>query len=400
MKFKKVKQFLLCVGLSILGLLTLDSVKTNATIITYSDGVDTGFSYNSGLTFQNENGASDYIIISSNNSGVYSFLRSNTGYNYSYNNCTMSQSAQYVSFSCADFGYIDKTGSYNTTTGFYIDIYRTNNKMVLSQIGNSSIRFYFLPNTGGASSEDLEEAFNEGYNEGVIFGSNNGLMISSCSFSNVVTGACSSQYYSLTNGSIDFDSLNDYVYNLGTGESYTITFTFTDNISADVLFYIRFKETEGANISFYNNNTLLETLYNDDFDSNQSDYYKVARLSDFGQISTPFNKIVINNINYDYAISEFGVLQYQSYNLGEENGEIFGRNLGFTLGYMSGYDNGYLEGQSTGNNLVGLVGAIFTGPVTMLQSIFNFNILGVNMVGFLFSILTLLVVIWLIKRFI
>lgn len=272
-------------------------------------------------------------------------------------------------------------------------------------IGNDTYFTYYFATYGwnmssGYSQEDLDNAYNEGYNEGTIFGSNNGLMINTCTFNNLITGPCGTQYYTLTNGSIDFDSLNDYVYNLGTGNSYSITFTFTDSISADSLLYARFKETEGSYISFYNDNTLLETLYNSDFDSNQSDYYKTFRLSDFGQITSSFNKIVINNISYDYAISEFGVLQNQSYNLGEENGEIYGYNSGFTNGNIVGYERGYKDGEERGNNIVNLVGTVFTQPVNMLATIFNFEFLGVNLSGFIFSLVTLLVVIWLIKRFI
>lgn len=261
--------------------------------------------------------------------------------------------------------------------------------------------YQFKPaTTGGYTSEDLEDSFNSGYNDGLVAGSNNGLLIDSCSYNNLIVGSCDNQYYSLNNGSIDFDSLNDYVYELGGGNSYSITFTFINSIESDSLLYVRFKETIGSNISFYNGDTLLETLYNEDFDSEQRNFYKTFRLSDFGEITSSFNKIIINNVSYDYSISEFGVLQYQSYDLGFENGEIHGEIVGFANGNIAGYNRGFIAGEQNGNNLVNLVGAIFTGPVTMFQQIFNFNVLGINFAGMLLGLVTLLVVVWLIKKFI
>lgn len=95
----------------------------------------------------------------------------------------------------------------------------------------------------------------------------------------------------------------------------------------------------------------------------------------------------------DYQLVDISILYYD---FGYEDGE----RVGFNQGYEEGRSIGYEEGANSSNTLVGMVGAIFTGPVTMFQQIFNFNVLGINFAEMLLGLVTLLVVIWLIKKFI
>lgn len=80
-------------------------------------------------------------------------------------------------------------------------------------------------------------------------------------------------------------------------------------------------------------------------------------------------------------------------------------NLGFNDGskdaYSSGYNKGYQTGLETAeNDFNSLFWGIADVPSQVLFSILSFEIFGVNAFSILFSILTILLIAWLIKRFI
>lgn len=80
-------------------------------------------------------------------------------------------------------------------------------------------------------------------------------------------------------------------------------------------------------------------------------------------------------------------------------------NLGFNDGskeaYSSGYNKGYQTGLETAeNDFNSLFWGIADVPSQVLFSVLSFEIFGVNAFSILFSILTVLLIAWLIKRFI
>lgn len=80
-------------------------------------------------------------------------------------------------------------------------------------------------------------------------------------------------------------------------------------------------------------------------------------------------------------------------------------NLGFNDGskdaYSSGYNKGYQAGLETAeNDFNSLFWGIADVPSQVLFSVLSFEIFGVNAFSILFSILTILLIAWLIKRFI
>lgn len=144
------------------------------------------------------------------------------------------------------------------------------------------------------------------------------------------------------------------------------------------------------------------------------------------------NNIVLSEINSNLNISEinsiFGIYSYENgrfegvtsiinntlynsgtsadYDVGYRVGYTHGKNDGYGLGNTTGYDKGYSDGykkasqivSKPGNNtLVGMVGTLIETPVNMFIDIFNFEFLGVNLVTFFFSLLSLIIVVWLIK---
>lgn len=74
-----------------------------------------------------------------------------------------------------------------------------------------------------------------------------------------------------------------------------------------------------------------------------------------------------------------------------------GRQDGFNGGYNQGYQEG-VEAASN-NNFFTMIGAAVDVPITALTSLLNFTFLGVNLLAFVTSILTLALIIFVIKKF-
>lgn len=81
----------------------------------------------------------------------------------------------------------------------------------------------------------------------------------------------------------------------------------------------------------------------------------------------------------------------------EEKSGIY--DSGFEQGKLAGYNDGYNAGKDVSNNytFLGLIGAVFDAPIEAFKGLFNFEILGTNMLGFVLALLTLSVIIVIIK---
>lgn len=132
--------------------------------------------------------------------------------------------------------------------------------------------------------------------------------------------------------------------------------------------------------------------------------YNCLEISNISTSSNSLNYLngTLNTINYDIS-----AVNLNSYNMGYDKGYQYGQKANnraeFNRGYNKGYDDAeqlYADTSGNGNTLVGLAGTILFSPVQMMKNIFNFEILGVNLAGFILSIITLIVVAWLIKRLI
>lgn len=90
------------------------------------------------------------------------------------------------------------------------------------------------------------------------------------------------------------------------------------------------------------------------------------------------------------------------YELGFSRGEL----KGYTEGKNDGYENGYAVGKADGLALADvatfedLMSSVFDVPIRAFTSLFNFDILGVNMANFFLSILTLCIVLAVVKMLI
>lgn len=102
-----------------------------------------------------------------------------------------------------------------------------------------------------------------------------------------------------------------------------------------------------------------------------------------------------NNLTYNAGFdSGYSSGYYQ----GDIDGQQTGYDKGFTDGKVNGYNLGYDEGKvSSSYSFSSLLGAVFDAPIEAFKGLFNFEILGTNMQGFVLALLTLSVIIVVIK---
>lgn len=129
--------------------------------------------------------------------------------------------------------------------------------------------------------------------------------------------------------------------------------------------------------------------------------YLYFNVLGFGQLFT--NQTAFPDY-FGYANNSYALGYTNGYNNGATSGEKVGYENGFVNGEKEGYFNGFNAGllhqeENGPNTLGGMVSALISTPFNMLSDFFNFNFLGVNLSDFFFSIMSLLIVIWLIKEF-
>ncbi len=105
----------------------------------------------------------------------------------------------------------------------------------------------------------------------------------------------------------------------------------------------------------------------------------------------------VNNTS-QYASFDCGVLPFSPYLLYEKNaqnsyqsGYATGQNVGYSQGYAIGYQDGMYDALEEGGTLTfrSLISAVIDVPLNAFRSLFSFEILGVDMLTFFSSLLTL-----------
>lgn len=104
-------------------------------------------------------------------------------------------------------------------------------------------------------------------------------------------------------------------------------------------------------------------------------------------------------------LSEFTLLsESEAYNVGYNEGYESGSENGASTGYQEGYSNGFMQGKAEGltlkenSNWRELMNAIVEAPVNTFRSLFNFEILGLDMRAAFGSILALCMILIIIKK--
>ena len=141
-----------------------------------------------------------------------------------------------------------------------------------------------------------------------------------------------------------------------------------------------------------------------------SDY--MTDVVNFDDLALNLTNMEISIANNSNANQIFYKLSDESYDLGYANGRSEGYDLGykngsttgFNDGYSFGYDVGKQDGLSGGNpdlnTLSGLFLTAFQSPFHLLQTIFNVDILGLNLSGLFIGLISIIIVLFIVKRFI
>lgn len=99
-----------------------------------------------------------------------------------------------------------------------------------------------------------------------------------------------------------------------------------------------------------------------------------------------------------YGADAFQDGYVDGYDTGYDDGRSYADTL-LEQATNNGYNNGYYEGRASTESysFLSLIGAVFDAPISALTGLLNFNILGVNMLSFFLSIMSLALALFILK---
>lgn len=179
---------------------------------------------------------------------------------------------------------------------------------------------------------------------------------------------------------------------------------FTFSKPADALISIGFLDgttfdfTLLGNYVFYNvNNGYYYFHLGDTYRSKVIDYIAFLDLYWQGENdSRNVIPLIIDNMTSPFQIgynTGYDKGNSNGYKNGYQSGYDIGYNEGKAYGYNEGFNKGYEQGTGSDNTLVGMIYAIVDAPFKVLKDSMNFNFLGINVADFIFSALTMIIVI-------
>lgn len=180
--------------------------------------------------------------------------------------------------------------------------------------------------------------------------------------------------------SLDFKSLEVGYYS-----------SFLSNVDSDYFGFPSSLFASNDNFIIYSftdtNNWRFVFSFRSNITFNESIGYKYDKFYNFNSVNFSDNEIFQNG--YDAG-----------YNLGLDEGTTEGYNNGYSTGYDVGFGNGRNEGIQNANNysFLGLFGAMIDAPLIGLRSLFNFEFLGINLLSFITSLLTIALITFVIKK--
>lgn len=90
--------------------------------------------------------------------------------------------------------------------------------------------------------------------------------------------------------------------------------------------------------------------------------------------------------------------QGDGYDAGYQDGNTAGFERGTVYGYDLGYADGFVDGTEEGGAaFIDLIGAVVTIPIEGFMTLLSFEILGIDMLTFFGSVLTMVVLYWVVK---
>lgn len=222
------------------------------------------------------------------------------------------------------------------------------------------------------------------------------------------------------------------VENAGSNRSYLCEFDIGSTLIANSDIKLTYNAIFPYNVAVPDNVVVALGLSNFGASSNSSNYKVhtiIIKNEDFinGSIvvNVPFdvNFIAFDLFTYDSSSGALDRLELGMPNVTEgkyqgifiSNFVVSGRGANFNTvidnANKQGYNKGYLDGKTAGYDLgfsagvkdngdytfMGLLGSVFDAPISAFRGLFDFEILGTNMQGFVLALLTLSVIVVIIK---
>lgn len=211
--------------------------------------------------------------------------------------------------------------------------------------------------------------------------------------SSVVSGIAQTRFY------LQFS--RDY-YVTSNDLRFTFSKPIDTNISIGFLDGTTFNLTLLGNYVFYNvNNGYYYFNLGDTYRSKVIDYIVFPELYWQGENdSRNVIPLIIDNMTTPFQIgynTGYDKGNSNGYNTGYQSGYDKGYNEGKAYGYNEGFNKGYEQGAGGNNTLVGMIYTIVDVPFKVLKDSMNFNFLGINVADFIFSALTMIIVIKIFK---
>lgn len=280
---------------------------------------------------------------------------------------------------------VTNTYTFNGSNLYYFDTYRYNwswaelySVLFKTSISTTNDIITITPSFYLVGLNDA----NISYTEYDLF--NDGGMISSI---NVSSGFDSYIYYF---------SLDDYTFNRGA------YFPFVIVVNGDF-------NSQVTHVSLYKSDYFHKPDPNFTGSAMYIEYFDKNGSSLSFQFYVPSNYMFDSRIYYfnDPSLYSDNELYQLGYDAGDrtgyDRGYQQGSNQGYSSGYQSGKDDGYWIGYDEALNnsnkysFTNLISAVIDVPVQTFTSLFNFEILGVNLSGFFLGLLTCCIVIGVIR---
>ena len=310
-----------------------------------------------------------------------------------YWNNTLASNSQYLD----NFAF----GVSSTANNLYFNFKYQNRYLLSSTNTNVSTSSYYVNVTG---IEDVSTTiFSSSY--GDLSNNYFDLKQYGLGFDNYIFSA-SGQFWFWFEGSLDFNANV-----VSVSASSTIVRTYLNNnysldsgdFGNDNNGYYRYR-TSDANLGFfyfYNiDNTYVNTY---ELTDNIGHTLKFCLISVYRFDTYSFSSDTEGAYNDGYSSGS-----REGYDSGYDNGYHKGSSDGYSNGYQVGYDSGYDVGEQVGiveginqanqYTFVGLIGATLDAPINAVRSMFNFEIFGVNITGFLFGLFTITIILVVIKK--
>lgn len=269
-------------------------------------------------------------------------------------------------------------------------VYRSSNLYIPFDI-------YSLSDAGNVNSSSLFYAFSDSSIEFTLSSSSQKLHIRSFIYQDF------DSFLSVQHFDIDFISLSTNWYSYFYPISFngvTKYFCFSYKLSSSLFNY------NVVSIRFYSDSYDTGLAYNHiQFIDNNTHYLDVSFTCNY--ISLDSNRLLRDRVYYlsnnfqDNELYNQGFLAGEStgYRTGYSDGVNVGYNEGYSVGNDIGYNNGFSDGVEDSNQytFMNLLSATIDAPVKYFQSLFNFELLGVNLQGFLTGLFTLCIIVAIVK---